>query len=328
MTDARWPGSPSPLRVLVTRPAAQAAGALEQLAAAGLEAASLPLIGVVPVDDPRPAEAAWRTLPAVDLAMFVSPNAVAHFFARRPPGCDWPATLRAAAPGPGTAAALRAAGVAPARIVEPAADAPNFDSEALWAQLRLQGPWAGRSVLVVRGGSQAASPGPVGSSAEDGSADVGQGREWLIDTLRAEGARVDALAVYRRGAPCWDEAELAVWREALAAPHRHLWWFSSSEALAHLQQIAAAQSLPGPEAAPWRDSPALATHPRIAEAARRAGFRGVQEIAPPLSALVARVRSLEMQGPGPDVNQAMDQGMDQEADQGPSQGGPLQSQVP
>lgn len=310
------PVAPASLRVLITRPAAQAAGALEQLAAAGLQAASLPLIGVGPVDDARPVEAAWRSLPQLDLAMFVSPNAVAHFLARRPAGCDWPAALWAAAPGPGTAAALRAAGVEPARIVEPAADAPNFDSEALWAQLRLQGSWAGRSVLIVRGGSQAVSPGEAGSNGEDKPTDGGQGREWLIDTLRAEGARVDTLAVYRRGAPRWGEPELAVWRAALAEPYGHLWWFSSSEALAHLRQIPEAQSQSGPQEAPWRDSPALATHPRIADAARRAGFREVHEIAPSLAALVGWVRAWGSQRStaGPD--------------QGPAQDAPIESKAP
>jgi uroporphyrinogen-III synthase len=305
------------LRVLVTRPAAQAGDWVARLQAEGIPAAALPLMGIVPVDDPLPVAAAWRALPGHDLAMFVSPNAVAHFLARRPPGCDWPATLLAAAPGPGTSAALREAGVPVGQIVEPAADAPSFDSESLWAQLRLRGPWAGRSVLIVRGGAEAEDRGPrgdapaappaaqAGGEAEEG----GVGREWLSLTLRGEGARVQALATYRRGLPPWGDEERAMWRQARAAPRGHLWWFSSSEAIGHLQTLAAlhGSNLPGTGAvaaahpgagagvgaAPWVDSPALATHPRIAEAAREAGFGQVIEVAPRADAIVAAVRALQ-----------------------------------
>jgi uroporphyrinogen-III synthase len=307
------------LRVLVTRPAAQAGDWVARLQAEGFLAAALPLMGIVPVDDPAPVAAAWRALPGQDLAMFVSPNAVAHFFARRPPGCDWPAALQAAAPGPGTGAALRAAGVPPGQVTEPAADAASFDSESLWAQLRLRGPWAGRSVLILRGGAQGDGRSESGKSGMTPDADPsglagreseegGEGREWLTATLRGEGARVQALATYRRGLPQWDEAALAVWRQALAAPSHHLWWFSSSEAIGHLQALAARHApVPGPSApalatvtppalsvaaAPWAGSLALVTHPRIAEAARQAGFGEVCEVAPAATAVLAALRAI------------------------------------
>jgi uroporphyrinogen-III synthase len=280
------------LRVLITRPAEQAGDWVERLAGEGIEAAALPLLGIVPVDDAQPVLDAWGSLPRRDLAMFVSVNAVAHFFARRPAGIGWPARVFAASPGPGTAAALRAAGVPAPQVVEPAADAPSFDSESLWAELSRRGPWAGRSVLIVRGGREAGVEGAAAPERSARGEAEGEGREWLTETLRGEGAQVDAVATYRRGAPRWGADEQAVWQQALAAPRHHVWWFSSSEAIAHLQSITASEAGPDAEVVPWRESVALATHPRIAEAARRAGFRLVLEVAPLLAPIVAAVRSL------------------------------------
>ena len=201
--------------LIVTRPAAQAEPWVRQLIARGVDAVALPLIEIAPPLDPQPLRDAWADLEQRGLVVFVSANAVSGFFMARPAGAGWPATLVAAAPGPGTAEALRAQGVAPAAIVEPAADAPQLDSEALWQRLRLR-DWNGRSALVVRG---------------DG------GRDWLVKRLSEAGARVDAVAAYRRLAPRLStEARQGV-DAALAAPSRHAWLFSSSEAIAHLEAL-------------------------------------------------------------------------------------------
>lgn len=244
------------MRVIVTRPAAQAAAWVAQLQALGVEAVALPLIGILPPDDPAPVRGAWQALAGVSLVFFVSPNAVQHFFALRPAGAPWPAALQAGSPGPGTSTALREAGLAAAQIVEPAADAPRFDSEALWARIADR-DWAGRRVLVVRG--------------EDG-------RDWLADTLRARGASVDYVAAYRRVPPQADAAGRALLDDAQQRPREHLWLFSSSEAVAHLRALA-------PQAQ-WGDAWAAASHPRIAAAARAAGFGRVDEL-PPEPARVA-----------------------------------------
>ena len=136
------------MRLIVTRPSAQAAPWVAALQAMGLEAQALPLIDIAPAPDLAPVQAAWRALDALALVMFVSANAVEHFFAARPAGAKWPAALLAGSTGPGTSAALRAAGVQ--HIEEPAADAPQFDTEALWARLTTR-HWQGERVLVVRG---------------------------------------------------------------------------------------------------------------------------------------------------------------------------------
>jgi len=250
------------MRVIVTRPAAQAAPWVQSLSERGIEAVALPLIGIAPPQDPSAVVQAWHEVPRRHLVVFVSPNAAEQFFAQGTRGATWPSGTIAGSIGPGTTQALQRLGVPIAAIVEPAADAPQFDSEALWRRLGQQA-WSGASVLIVRG---------------DG------GRDWLADTLRAHGAQVDFVAAYRRIAPCLEGDAQRTLDDALARPREHLWFFSSSEAIDHL-----VQARPG---AVWADSQALATHPRIAKRARDCGFQAVHETRPDLDAVVACIQSL------------------------------------
>ena len=229
------------MRVIVTRPAAQAQAWVPRLQALGVDAVSLPLLGIEPAPDADAVRAAWAQVPGAALVMFVSANAVSHFFAGQPAGAGWPACTLAGSTGPGTSAALREAGVPATQIAEPDVAGP-FDTEALWQ--RIAGlDWPGRAVLVVRGEG---------------------GRDWLADQLRAAGATVQFVAAYRRVAPDLDGAGASLVQAALDRPSAHLWHFSSSEAIEHLRQAC--------PAADWSASLAMATHPRIADAARRAGF--------------------------------------------------------
>ncbi len=246
------------MRVIVTRPAGQATGWVEALRARGLDAVALPLIGIEPPADLAPVHAAWNALGTCALVIFVSANAVQHFFAAQPEGASWPALLPAASTGPGTSAALRAAGVA--RIEEPAHDASQFDSESLWARLAPQ-PWAGRDVLVVRGA---------------------EGRDWLAEHLRACGARVSFVAAYRRVPPVLDAAGQVLLAAAQMQPGQHLWLFSSSEAVANLCALS--------PHADWSGAQAWASHPRIAQAARNAGFGAVERVAPQADAVAQRLQ--------------------------------------
>jgi len=251
------------MRVLVTRPAGQAGEWVEGLRAAGLDAVALPLIGIGPPEDPAAVREAWARLPGQAMAMFVSPNAADHFFAARPAGATWPAGVLAASPGPGTTATLKRLGVPPEAIAEPAADALQFDSEALWAVIGPSRSWAGTDVLIVRGES---------------------GRDWLAAQLAGQGARVGYVAAYRRTAPVLDVPAQQVLAAALADPGAHLWFFSSSEAIDHLEALA-------PQA-DWRAARAVATHPRIAERARRLGVGEVTEARPAMPAVVGCIQSL------------------------------------
>jgi uroporphyrinogen-III synthase len=110
------------------------------------------------------------------------------------------------------------------------------------------------------------------------------GRDWLADTLRRHGARLAFVAAYRRTAPHLDAAEQALLADAIARPGEHLWIFSSSEAIDHLLRACDGQR--------WAASRALATHPRIAERARSAGFGEVLETRPTLDAVVACIQSI------------------------------------
>jgi uroporphyrinogen-III synthase len=248
------------MRVIVTRPAAQAATWVRSLQGHGVEAVALPLIAIVPPAEIGAVEAAWHALDRHRLVVFVSPNAAEAFFRHRPGGAAWPAGTVAGSIGPGTTQVLRRLQV-PA-IVEPPADAAQFDSEALWQRLRSE-TWAGASALIVRG---------------DG------GRDWLADTLRAHGAEVSFVSAYRRAAPAFEGEARQLLDDALARPGEHLWFFSSSEAIDHLQQACAGHD--------WVGARAIATHPRIAQRARDVGFGEVKETRPTLDAVVACIQSI------------------------------------
>ncbi len=248
------------MRLIITRPHAQAVPAVQELIAQGVPALALPLIGIEPLAEPAARAAvqrAWGTLPQQRLVMFVSANAVEHFFAAAAaPYPVWPTQTLAGSTGPGTTAALIAAGVPATQVISPAADAPRLDSEALWQKLRGM-PWEGAGALVVRGAG---------------------GRDWLAETLSDAGARVQFVAAYRRTLPQLEADAAALLAAASATPAAHLWHFSSSEAAHNLRLLAPAVS--------WAAASAWATHERIGEAARALGFGQVRVLAPGLPALL------------------------------------------
>jgi len=145
----------------------------------------------------------------------------------------WPPACTVAGVGTGTARAWRIAGAQ--RVIEPPGDG---DSEALLAHPTLQ-TVAGQRIVILRGEG---------------------GRDLLGPTLRSRGADVVEWLCYRRQAPADLVAKLAT---LLAAPP-DAWVVTSSEALAHLEAA-------WPEWAA-RSKPVFAPHPRIAEAAKKAGW--------------------------------------------------------
>lgn len=243
--------------LLVTRPRAQCADWLGRLATCGVQARALPLLDILPARDAAPVRAAWAALPAADLAVFVSPNAVEQFFAHAAQA--WPAGTLAACVGPGSARALLAHGVPADHVVQPAADAPSLDSEHLWTELAPRRAWAGARVLLLRG---------------DG------GREWLAERLAEAGAEVEAVAVYHRSGPQWDATEQALLRDALDRPEAYAWLLSSAEAVGHLQGL------------PLAGQRAIATHERIAAAATAAGFGPVVLARPDPEAVTQALKAL------------------------------------
>jgi uroporphyrinogen-III synthase len=131
----------------------------------------------------------------------------------------------------------------------------------LWATLGTH-DWRGARASIVRG---------------DG------GRDWLAEMLRSRGALVTNVAAYRRVPPLFDAAASEVLRAALQTPSSHLWFFSSSEAIDNLMQSAPATR--------WSSASAMATHPKIAERARRSGFARVAEARPAFDDVVACIQS-------------------------------------
>lgn len=252
------------MRVVVTRPAQEAQRWLEQLRARGHDAIALPLIAIGPAPDSDALLRARRRLPDYAAAMFVSANAVQGWMAPGP--LPWPlGQPRAWAPGPGTRDALLAAGVPAAAIDAPAADAGQFDSETLWAQVRGQ-LRDGQRLLLVRGA------GADGRSA---------GREWLSQQLEAAGVQVDAVTAYVRSVPAWTPAQRALAQQA--ASDGAVWLFSSSEAAGNLARLLPPQD--------WQAARAVATHPRIAQAVRELGFGAVRESRPSLTEVLASIES-------------------------------------
>jgi uroporphyrinogen-III synthase len=210
--------------------------------------------------------------------MFVSANAVRCFFDQKPTSSlvfsgDGAIKTRAWATGPGTAAALLAAGVAPHLIDSPHPQSAQLDSEALW---QVVGPRveAGQRVLIVRGRDRDRAP------SEESAA--GTGREWLAEQLRAVGACPEFVVAYERGAPAFNDEEQAM--AVQAARDGSLWLFSSAEAIANLGSC-----LPGVD---WAVARALATHIRIAAAARNLGFGEVRESRAGFASVLASIKSL------------------------------------
>ena len=244
------------MRVIVTRPAAEAAQWVQDLGSHGFDAVALPLIEIAAPADPAPLQRAWARIDSYRAAMFVSANAVRGFFGAKMPGTAF--SPRAWATGAGTRDALLAAGVAPAQVDSPAPDSAQFDSESLWQVVQQQCHTDCR-VLLVRGG---------------------EGRDWLEQRLLERGVAVETVMAYSRRSPHWGDAQRAL----AAAASAETWLFSSSEAIANLRSLA-----PGIH---WQAARAVATHPRIAQAAREAGFGVVCESRPPRDDVIAALESL------------------------------------
>lgn len=264
------------MRVIVTRPEREAHQWVLDLSARGLDASALPLIKIAPVDNPSGLAQAWHDLAEYVGVMFVSANAVAHFFAARPASVQAfkshsAIRARAWATGPGTARALLREGVAPELLDTPAPEQGQFDSEALWQVMAPQ-VHPGTRVLIVRG---------IDAGRSDDTAQ-GSGREWFAKRVSQAGARSEFVVAYQRCAPEFSAAEHEL--AGQSATDGSVWLLSSTEALANLIAWLPEQS--------WVDARALATHPRIAAAAKRAGFGVVCESRPTLADVVASLESM------------------------------------
>ena len=276
------------MRVIITRPAGDAPAWVDALQAAGHEALALPLIEVGPARHTEAVLQAWAQWPDFQAVMFVSAQAVRYFFDSQPAALradagdttspTWANGPRCWATGPGTHKALLQAGVPEACIDSPAADAAQFDSEALWQRVAAQVN-VDRPVLIVRG-HDVCSDNSAAMDASHTAPSNGTGRDWLAQQLQAAGASAQFAVAYERRAPVWSAAQVAQAQQA--ASDGSVWCFSSSQAIQHLAQLLPTQS--------WTKARCVATHARIAQTAQTLGFGEIQRSRPHVSDVL---RSLE-----------------------------------
>jgi uroporphyrinogen-III synthase len=248
------------MRVILTRPEREARSWVATLAEAGIPALALPLIAVDGPPDSQAVLRVWQQMAHFDAAMFVSGNAVDQFYALKPALASVDTAqiaikMRAFVTGPGTRAALLRHGVEAQTIDAPDAQTGPWDSEGLWA---------------VRGADA------------DHTQPNGAGRDWLARQVQARGGQVEFVVAYQRRCPAFTPAQLADAQSA--AVDGSVWLFSSSEAIGNLRRLLPDQS--------WHAARAIATHPRIAQAASEAGFGVVCESRPLLAEVVASIESM------------------------------------
>jgi uroporphyrinogen-III synthase len=260
------------MRVLVTRPISEAAPWLAGLTAAGHDAVALPLIEISPVQDVQPLIKAWQDASQWQAVMFVSAAAVKHFFAAVPPQALNLAPCWAT--GPGTRKALVQAGVPEDCIASPDGLSAQFDSEALW-QVVAPSVTTEKPVLIVRGTDETD---PISEASEN----VGVGRNWLSQTLQDAGVSVHWVVSYQRGLPIWtaDQRHIA----QTASNDGSVWCFSSSQAISFLTRLLPQQD--------WSTARCIATHVRIAEAAKEIGFGKISLCRPLVADMVASLELL------------------------------------
>lgn len=198
------------LCVLNPRPAGQARALTEALRAAGAEVLALPLLGIMPLPLRAEHERLLLDLDRYDGVICVSANA-ARLGLDAIAGCwpQWPWQLSLLAVGPATAEVALARGLS---VRAPA----QADSEGLLALPELADV-AGQRWLLLRGD---------------------EGRELIAETLRARGAQVDILPLYRRVLP--DTARLD-WAARRCEPDVVL--LSSRAVWQHWRMLAGEQAL-------------------------------------------------------------------------------------
>ncbi|HSS65853.1 MAG TPA: uroporphyrinogen-III synthase [Gammaproteobacteria bacterium] len=227
------------VRVILTRPKQQCDALIDMLGQRGAEARCLPVIEIEPPPDAAPATDALENLGRFDLVVFTSANAVGGALLLKPDLADIAALPEVATVGPATRRALERAGISVAII-----PGEEFSSEGLLRHPRLQKSVVqGKRVLIVKG--------------------VG-GRGLLADGLRAAGAKVSSVDVYRRSRP---EGRIP---ELLGEPLTgfDLIVLTSGTAIEHLLDIASDE-----ERRRILDMPMLVSSRRIARILRGRGAR-------------------------------------------------------
>jgi uroporphyrinogen III methyltransferase/synthase len=199
-------------RIVVTRAREQAGDLVRTLEALGADVVLAPAIRIEPLDAEAlaPLEAAVRDLGRYRWIVFTSQNTVRivcdqmHAWGRAPGDLG---SVPVAAIGPATAAALEAHGVT-AQVVP-----PRFVAEAVVDALRARGGLEGARVLLPR---------------------AQEARDALPEGLRALGAEVDVMPVYRTVAAPGRGGQLT---DALRAGTIDAVTFTSSSTVRHFVEL-------------------------------------------------------------------------------------------
>lgn len=232
------------LRLLNTRPRLQAHALSEQVRALGGKVIEAPAL----VIEALPTHAFWDVIPSVDTFSYcivTSRNAVAPFFtALALRGYAWPAHITVIAIGHATASALHEQGI------DTDALPCVTDSEHLIALPCLQAINQ-KHILLLKGEG---------------------GRTLIPDTLRARGADVICLDLYRRLLP---PREQTPWERIWRNDEIDLILLTSEEAMHHLFILF------GTAAEAWlKNKPCLTLSSRLAQKASQWGLRHVRVCRP------------------------------------------------
>ncbi len=223
--------------VLVTRPAHQATHLAELIIAAAGKPVLFPVLEILDAADLQPLYALIDRLDSVDLAIFISPNAVNKAMNLIKSRRELPPTLKIAAIGRGSSKELKHFGITD--IIAPTA---RFDSENLLEMPELQNV-AGQRIAIFRG---------------DG------GREVLGDTLAARGASIEYAECYRRSRP---DASAGGLLRQWSRNEINAVTVTSAEGLRNLYDML------GKLGRQWlKTTPVFVPHPRILEVTRELGL--------------------------------------------------------
>jgi uroporphyrinogen-III synthase len=230
-----------------------------------LEQIQLPLLSIVPNENPVDAKRLKELLPASDLAVFVSPNAVEC--SMRLLQSEWPKTIPIAVVGGGSLEALSHHGItveAGYTIYAPS-NPSEWDSEGLWKVLnQAQKSWAGKSILFLKGIS---------------------GRAWLGEQFLLQGAEIHSVSTYKRVPLASDSPAWLGLKKAL--PSDSLCVLTSSEAVRHFAQFLKENSS---WAESWlNEAMMLCTHERIAQVCNELGFKNIDWCAPGDDQLLVKI---------------------------------------
>jgi uroporphyrinogen-III synthase len=164
---------PRPLRLLNTRPREQASVFSDALRRLGMTSIELPTLAIVPT--PLDWIDALPPLSSIDCAVFISPNAVMHFF-NGVDATQWPPNIQTIAMGTGTANALMDRGITVHHL-------PSTANSEHLLMLDILKPVKHQTMLLIKGHG---------------------GRDLIEHTLNERGATVFAAEVYRRELPIID----------------------------------------------------------------------------------------------------------------------------